>query len=161
VAVVTVPRPPKFYCTICWCDDNHHSRTRPMTTTTRIEDNVEIVTSYTLEFVRRTDRHSGYSIPCDANGVVDADLEPSAMTNYQRCIDGTYDVIAKGVQSYENRTRLCSCGSGEYPDRKYDARGIYLCSCCPKCIKEKLRGFRQDVLDDPNYECDEQIDEDY
>jgi len=32
---------------------------------------------------------------------------------------------------------------------------------CDDCEKEKLSHYRKDVLDDPNYECDEQIEEDY
>lgn len=43
----------------------------------------------------------------------------------------------------------------------YDARGIFLCYTCPKCHKEKMRGYRTDVLTNPNYECDEQIEGDY
>jgi len=56
--------------------------------------------------------------------------------------------------------RECSCGSGEYPDEQYDAKGIYLCLTCSKCEKEKLSHYRADVLTDSNYECDEPIEED-
>jgi hypothetical protein len=41
----------------------------------------------------------------------------------------------------------------------YDARGIFLTYVCDKCRKEKLSGFRADVLDDPNYWHDEPIDD--
>ena len=40
---------------------------------------------------------------------------------------------------------------------EYDARGIPLCKACPKCKSEKLKGYRQDVLHDPDYEADEPI----
>jgi hypothetical protein len=40
---------------------------------------------------------------------------------------------------------------------EYDARGIYLTRVCPKCQKEKLAGFRQEVLTDSQYEADEPI----
>jgi len=40
---------------------------------------------------------------------------------------------------------------------EYDARGIPLCRVCDKCVEEKLRGYRQDVLVNPNYWADEAI----
>ena len=40
----------------------------------------------------------------------------------------------------------CPCGSGEYPDREYDAQGIYLCLCCDHCRKEKLSHYRPEIL---------------
>jgi hypothetical protein len=55
----------------------------------------------------------------------------------------------------------CPCGSGEYPDDQYDARGIFLCYTCPQCEREKLSHYRPEVLTDSDYECDEQIEEDY
>jgi hypothetical protein len=43
-----------------------------------------------------------------------------------------------------------------------DARGIPLCRVCDKCIKEKEKHYRLDVLTDPNYYHDEPIEpEDY
>lgn len=44
---------------------------------------------------------------------------------------------------------------------EYDARGIYLCRVCEVCEKAKLRGYRPDVLTDPQYWHDEPLDEDY
>jgi hypothetical protein len=44
---------------------------------------------------------------------------------------------------------------------EYDARGIPLAKVCDKCRKEKLRGFRPEVLTDSSYEADEDIDGDY
>jgi hypothetical protein len=58
------------------------------------------------------------------------------------------------------RLQQCPCGSGEFPDAQHDARGIFLCYTCPKCEREKLRGYRPDVLSDPNYWHDEPIDGD-
>ena len=43
----------------------------------------------------------------------------------------------------------------------YDARGIYLCRVCDKCEKEKLAGYRPEVLTDSNYEHDEPISEEH
>lgn len=42
---------------------------------------------------------------------------------------------------------------------EYDARGIYLCRVCDRCVKEKLSQYRTDVLTDPRYWHDEPIDE--
>ena len=51
----------------------------------------------------------------------------------------------------------CPCGSGLESEDIYDARGIYVARVCPKCRKERLKGYRQDIFDDPDYECDEPI----
>jgi len=56
--------------------------------------------------------------------------------------------------------RFCQCGSGQIAEPQYDARGIYLTACCNKCRNERLAQFRAEVLTDPNYECDEPIEED-
>jgi hypothetical protein len=60
----------------------------------------------------------------------------------------------------ENSSKPCNCGSGLPSDWAHDARGIPLARVCSKCRKDKLKGFRQDVLDDPNYETDEPIEPD-
>ncbi len=54
----------------------------------------------------------------------------------------------------------CSCGSGFDSEWQYDARGIELCRTCFICHKRKMKGYRQEILSNPNYECDEPIDED-
>jgi hypothetical protein len=56
---------------------------------------------------------------------------------------------------------ICDCGSDLEADKLFDARGIYCCRYCPKCEKKKKNSYKQDVLTNPNYECDEQIEEDY
>ena len=53
----------------------------------------------------------------------------------------------------------CPCGSGEFGEAHHDARGIFLTYACSSCEKDKLAGFRPDVLTDPNYWADEPIDE--
>lgn len=58
------------------------------------------------------------------------------------------------------RLRECHCGSGEWPDAHHDARGIFLTYACSKCEKQKLSGYRRDVLTDPNYYCDEAVEAD-
>lgn len=43
---------------------------------------------------------------------------------------------------------------------EHDARGIYLGRVCSKCVKGFLARFRPEVLRDPGYEADEQIEPD-
>ncbi len=54
----------------------------------------------------------------------------------------------------------CPCGSGEYPEEVYDARGIYVAAVCDKCRAERLHGYRPEVFTNSQYECDEQIEPD-
>lgn len=61
--------------------------------------------------------------------------------------------MARGI------SRDCRCGSYLPREPQYDARGIFLCYACPKCKPEKLSGYRPEVLTDPNYEADEDIEE--
>lgn len=42
--------------------------------------------------------------------------------------------------------RFCNCGSGEPAEREYDYQGIYLCSVCDACRKEKLAHYRPEIL---------------
>jgi hypothetical protein len=56
--------------------------------------------------------------------------------------------------------RPCPCGSGRGSQWQHDARGIPLCRTCSKCHDEKMKGYRPDVLTDPNYWADEAIEED-
>lgn len=58
------------------------------------------------------------------------------------------------------RFRACPCGSGLDSEWQVDARGIELTRTCLKCHKEKMRGYRPEVLTDPNYWADEAIEED-
>lgn len=56
--------------------------------------------------------------------------------------------------------RTCPCGSGKASWWENDARGIPLARVCEVCREEKLSKFRPDVLTNPNYSADEQIEED-
>ena len=55
--------------------------------------------------------------------------------------------------------KLCRCGSGEERYLYHDARGIPLCFACSVCWPNKSKGYRPDVLTDPNYWHNEPIDE--
>jgi hypothetical protein len=54
----------------------------------------------------------------------------------------------------------CTCGSGEFPEAIYDARGIFVAYVCDKCRKSRLSGFRPEIFTNSQYECDEPIDGD-
>lgn len=43
---------------------------------------------------------------------------------------------------------------------EHDARGIPLARVCAGCKKEKLKGYRPEVLSNPNYQADEPIEDD-
>ena len=58
------------------------------------------------------------------------------------------------------KIRPCPCGSGEDSHWEHDARGIPLARVCSKCRAEKLAGYRPEVLTDPDYWVDEQIEAD-
>ena len=55
----------------------------------------------------------------------------------------------------------CECGEVGAAEERYDARGIYLMRCCDKCWKDKRKGYRPEVLTDPGYWANEQIEEGY
>lgn len=57
-------------------------------------------------------------------------------------------------------TRPCDCGSGLPRHANYDARGIFLTYSCERCHQRKMSKYRHDVLTNPNYHADEQIEED-
>ena len=54
---------------------------------------------------------------------------------------------------------ICDCGSGLQSEWKFDARGIELCRACDWCWPRKKRGYRADVLTNPNYWANEDIEE--
>jgi len=54
----------------------------------------------------------------------------------------------------------CPCGSTKDSQWQYDARGIPLSRTCEDSHEEKMKTYRPDVLTDPNYWTDEDIDED-
>jgi hypothetical protein len=56
--------------------------------------------------------------------------------------------------------RECSCGSGLTREAAHDARGIFLAFVCDQCRAERLDGFRPEVLTDPDYECNEDVEAD-
>jgi len=60
-----------------------------------------------------------------------------------------------------NDRNLCRCGSGNMRSAHYDARGIFLAFTCAACHADRMKEFRPDVLNDPNYWANEPIEADY
>ena len=56
--------------------------------------------------------------------------------------------------------KLCSCGSGQSRYDLTDARGIFCCYVCDICKPSKASRYRIEVLEDHNYDCDEEIEDD-
>lgn len=54
----------------------------------------------------------------------------------------------------------CNCGSGKFREEVVDARGIFVTFVCDDCRKEKLKGYRSDIFENPGYWADEPIEED-
>lgn len=129
---------------------------------TYIEDDVEITITYDRTFTKNGVPGAAFGFPCDKNGVVDvASLNPLAAENYRKCINGEHDVTDAGVDRYVYRQRLCPCGSKKHFEQVSDARGIFIANVCDDCRAERLKGYRPEVLTNPDYECEEEIDEDY
>jgi hypothetical protein len=63
--------------------------------------------------------------------------------------------------SYLNTLRPCPCGSGLGSYWQNDARGIPLCRTCNKCHETRMASYRPEVLNNPNYEATEEIEDDY
>ena len=57
------------------------------------------------------------------------------------------------------KVQTCSCGSDHAPYWFNDGHGIPLFKGCPRCAKNKLKGYRSDIMD--SYQSDEPIDSDY
>jgi hypothetical protein len=56
--------------------------------------------------------------------------------------------------------RSCRCGSGLLSTWEYDARGVELARVCDECRERVLLAYRPEVLVDPDYELDEDLEPD-
>lgn len=56
-----------------------------------------------------------------------------------------------------SKERPCPCGSGKPSWWENDARGIPLARVCEDCRERKLSVYRTEVLTNPSYEADEDI----
>jgi len=122
------------------------------------QDECEIrTTDFRLSF---TSDGGGYSFDCLSDGtVIGSRLNDRSRESLEYTLSREWDTI--DVVTHTVRDMLCMCGSGKASDRQYDARGIFLTSTCAKCHKDKMRGYRSEVLTNSNYECDERIEDDY
>jgi hypothetical protein len=59
------------------------------------------------------------------------------------------------------RLSNCPCGSNEEPWIESDARGLPIGYVCNNCVEQKKAKYRPEIFYDPNYECDERIEDDY
>lgn len=69
---------------------------------------------YTHDFYWKDDPSGGFTFPCDENGV-SLQLNPCAVNNYKKCINGEYDVIDQGIIKHTSNYMsaaigVCSCG---------------------------------------------------
>jgi hypothetical protein len=75
------------------------------------------VESYFLDFRWKNDPGGGFAFPCTKEGVIlSEEMHPEGLAHLEKCQDGTYDVLAKGVQDYsytyhEHAQGLCSACS--------------------------------------------------
>jgi hypothetical protein len=70
---------------------------------------------YYIGFHWRDDPGAGFVFECDKDGNL-LPLQPRGLENYNKCMDGTYDVVSEGFKSrvhcYLNpAVGLCSCGA--------------------------------------------------
>ncbi len=132
-----------------------------MTTTIDAENNVEITTTYTIEYRWKQGSDGGFSFPCDEQGKL-LGLKPPGAENYAKCVSGEHAVNCLGVQKHVNRQRLCPCHSLKHYEDIYDARNIYVARVCEDCKEQKLRGYRPEIFTDSQYDTfDEQVEADY
>jgi len=89
---------------------------------------------YNHHFEHRNMPGAGYGFTCNERGEVDVGaLNPCAAVNYQKCLNGTYDVIDQGIQKsewswVEPAIGLCGCGS------KMDLDGFT--NTCDRCGRD-------------------------
>ena len=54
----------------------------------------------------------------------------------------------------------CPCGSGNFPEKVHDARGIFVSYVCTLCRSAVMSKYRPEIFTDPKYEYDGQIEPD-
>jgi len=139
-----------------------HSRNRfrnlcpPVAEFIEQDDYERLTTDYRLSFKTNG---SGYSFDCMSDGtVIGRSLSDVGRKNYEFALSQDWEEIE--VICHTIRDILCMCGSGKPKEPQYDGRGIFLTSTCSKCHKERMSGYRSEVLTS-NYDCDEPIESDY
>jgi len=77
--------------------------------------------------------------------------------NRNRAYNGEFKNMAKRDHSRDctrvaARNRPCNCGSGFDWYEIVDARGIFVTFACERCHDDKVKGYRPEVFQDPNYD---------
>jgi hypothetical protein len=75
--------------------------------------------SYEHEFLWHDSTGSGFGFECDENGNLSQDINPAAKANYEKCVNGTFNVIDKGIVKHTRPYKidaigLCECGHEVY-----------------------------------------------
>ena len=70
--------------------------------------------TYSHNFYWKDTPSAGFSFDCNENGII-LNLNECAQENYEKCINGEYDVINEGIVKYKSSyispaIGLCSCG---------------------------------------------------
>ena len=139
-----------------------HSRNRfrhlspPVAEFVEQDDYERLTTDFHLSF---KSQGSGYSFDCMSDGtVIGLRLNELSRQSYEKALSQEWEEVE--VLCHTIREILCMCGSGKAKEPQYDGRGIFLASTCSRCHKERMSGYRSEVLTS-NYDCDEQIESDY
>lgn len=119
------------------------------------ESYTELIVEYNLSF--KTDKYGGYSFPCDKDGNV-VDLNPTAMSNYQKCISREVVTICPPFVDYSERMyrhpHVCKCDCGDELEMECDSEGLVHCHC-GKCYNTAGQSIR------PRSEWEERYEDDY
>ena len=94
----------------------------------------------------------------DSDSAVDAAWEEFQRVNELNDRFDHHTLIVKPIPTTKNN--IYCMHEGEESWEEYDARGIYLTRVCDDCVEAKMAQYRKNVIFDPAYECDEQIEED-
>ena len=59
--------------------------------------------TYYRRFSWKNRPNAGFFFPCDVSGNVGQSIDPAAKDNYNKCLNGTYDVIDEGIETHTNK----------------------------------------------------------
>ena len=89
--------------------------------------------TYSLDFdYRGRNDGSGFSFDCTKDGVCISHNDVVA-ENYQKCLNGTYDVIPQGIRTHEDTYMENAIGICEVCDREIELRSEYCGACECEC----------------------------
>jgi hypothetical protein len=135
------------FCPLIWRD----SMNKPAAMTIiEINDN-----SFVVE-------HHMIKVSNDVGHVMELNLDTDGdiVPKYEReqVEKGIYKVVGEAyvVRGVDDIKWLCDCKKG-FKNPVYDGRGLFLCYACDKCLSEKMKGYRADIME-PDYWHDEPID---